>query len=480
MTKQKVTFPVSGTDKENLFARMEEARKDDANWRDGKTFSLVFYPGEEVEEITKKAYAEFSYENGLNPTVFKSLRKFDTEVVAMSADLMNGDADVVGNMTSGGTESILCAVKAAREYGKAKNPAIQPEIVVPISVHPAFDKAGHYFGLKVIHVPVNEEDKRADVAAMEAAITENTVMIVGSAPAYPHGVVDPIEELGAVAQKHDVLLHVDACVGGYMLPFVEKLGYVIPTFDFRVPGVTSMSMDLHKYGYASKGASVVLYRNAEIRKHQFFVYSGWTGGIYASPAVSGTRPGGAIAAAWAVMNHLGEEGYLKIAKQVMGAAEKVRKGVEAIDGVYIISNPHMSVMAVASDRFDIFNIGDELTLKGWHIDRQQNPNSLHLTISYGNVGRMDEFLADLNEAVSKAKKFSMHKLASKATVGIVKGASKMLSEEAMSKLMAFASKMGGGLPKRTAAMYGMMGALPNKGDLDEIVLNMLDGLNKVD
>lgn len=480
MNEQKIKFPGKGTDKGTIFSEMRASTENDVKWRDGKAFSMVFYPGKEVAKIQEEAYESFFFENGLNPTAFPSLRKFETEVVSMSADLVNGDSEVVGNMTSGGTESILCAVKAARDKGLGENPDIKPELIVPLSAHPAFDKAGHYFGVKVIHAPLRE-DKRVDVVEVKKLINENTIMLVGSAPAYPHGVIDPIEELGQVALKNNLLLHVDSCVGGYILPFVERLGYDVPKFDFRVPGVTSMSMDLHKYAYVTKGASVILYKNSELRKKQYFVYTGWPGGIYASPSISGSRSGGVVAAAWATLRYLGEEGYLQMAKASMRAADKLKNFANETDGIHIISNPEATVMAIGSDEYNILNIGDELSLKGWHIDRQQNPSSLHITISYENAKHIDAFLEDLQAAVKKAKRFTLHKLSAKATVGAIKGASKVLSENAMSKLTKIMSKLKkSGLPKRTAAMYGMMGALPNKGDLDQIILNMLDGLNRVE
>lgn len=478
-SKQKIQFPESGTSFNDLKAKLDVASEKDAQWKNGKTFSLVFYAGEEVDRISKEAYKAFAYENGLNPSAFPSLARFENEVIAMSADLVHGDGAVVGNMTSGGTESILCAVKAAKTLALKKRPNMMPEMVVAQSAHPAFDKAAHYYGIKIIHVPVDPTDYRADVKAMEAEITPNTILIVGSAPAYPHGVVDPIEKLGQVALKHNIPLHVDACVGGFILPWVEALGYKVPVWDFRVPGVVSISMDLHKYGYTAKGASVVLYKNAEYRKNQYFVYTEWTGGIYASPAVAGTRPGGAIAAAWAVMNFLGKDGYMKLAKDVMDAAMKVRKAVEAIDGIEILGNPHLCVMAIGSTgNIPIYGVGDELSLKGWHIDRQQNPESLHLTISHGNVKAMDEFVRDLQEAVAKAKRPSIHKFSSRLVKGVVTGLSKVLNEQQMTRFTQIASKLGGdGVPKRTAAMYGMMGALPNQGDVDDLILNMLDGMN---
>ena len=231
---------------------------------------------------------------------------------------------------------------------------------------------------------------------MEAAITPNTIMLVGSAPSYPQGVVDPIAELAQVALRRDVLLHVDACVGGMMLPFVRKLGYPIPDFDFALPGVTSMSCDLHKYGYAAKGASVILYRNSALRRHMFFSYINWAGGVYVSPTMTGTRPGGPIAAAWAIMNFLGEEGYLKLADVVMQTVRKIREGIAVLPDVRVLGNPDMSVLSIGSDKWDVYQIGDELTARGWHLDRQQFPPTLHMTIVPAHALVADQFLIDLN------------------------------------------------------------------------------------
>jgi len=394
--------------------------------------------------------------------------------------LVHGDGEVVGNMTSGGTESILCAVKAARDRGLEKNPGLKPEMIVPLSAHPAFDKAANYFGVKIHHAPLRD-DYRANVNEMKKLINENTILIVGSAPAYPHGVIDPVEELGKLALERNVLFHVDSCVGGYILPFVERLGYPVPKFDFRVPGVTSLSMDLHKYGYVTKGASVILFKDSDLRKMQYFVYTGWPGGIYASPTVIGSKGGGAIAAAWATLNYLGIEGYMNMAKAVMDAVQKIKERVSKMEGVHVISDPDASVLAITSYKHGIFDIGDELSLKGWHIDRQQNPASLHFTISYGNTPHIDALLSDLEAAVRKMKKPNIHKFTSRATIRIVRSASKVLSPHTVSRITSrFGKRKKKGLPKRTAAMYGMMGALPNKGDIRQIILDMLDGLNKMD
>jgi len=289
-----ISLPPKGIPADDVLSAMLELREHDARWQDGKTWSLVYHAGDELIEFVKEAYTMFFSENGLNPTAFPSLKKFEAEVVAMTASLLGGGKETVGNMTSGGTESILMAVKTAREWARAKNSAnIAPEMVLPETAHPAFEKAAHYFSVKPVRVPVGA-NFRADVAAAKAAITPNTVLMVGSAPSYPQGVVDPIPELAQIAQEKGLLFHVDACVGGFMLPFVRKLGYAVPDFDFRVPGVTSMSADLHKYAYTAKGASVILYKKKTLRRHQYFVYTDWSGGIYASPIMTGTRPGGAI------------------------------------------------------------------------------------------------------------------------------------------------------------------------------------------
>jgi len=318
---------------------------------------------------------------------------------------------------------------------------------------------------------------------MEVAITPNTIMLVGSAPSYPQGVVDPIAELAQVALRHDVLLHVDACVGGMMLPFVRKLGHPIPDFDFALPGVTSMSCDLHKYGYAAKGASVILYRNSALRRHMFFSYINWAGGVYVSPTMTGTRPGGPIAAAWAILNFLGEEGYLKLADVVMQTVRKIREGIAVLPDVRVLGNPDMSVLSIGSDKWDVYQIGDELTARGWHLDRQQFPPTLHMTIVPAHALVADQFLTDLKEAIAAVKKPSMRKVTDKLMVSAANRLVKLLPAEWASKLTAKSSSLlgasGEGLPQRSAAMYGLIGTLPNRGDLNELVIDLLDQLTKV-
>jgi sphinganine-1-phosphate aldolase len=479
-----VNLPQQGRPKSEVIAAMNAVRDHDVKWRQGKAFSLVFHAGEDVSDLLKEAYTLFFSENGLNPSAFPSLRKFETEVVSMSAGLLGGDADVVGCMTSGGTESILMAVKTARDWGWVNRPqAGPPEMVLPSTAHPAFEKAGHYFGVKAVHVPV-DSGFRADVSATKAAVSPNTILIVGSAPSYPQGVIDPIAELAAIAQEHNLLCHVDACVGGFMLPFVQRLGYPLPEYDFQVPGVTSISADLHKYGYAAKGASVILYRNAALRRHQFFVHTDWSGGIYASPAMTGTRPGGAIAAAWAVMNYLGEEGYLALTDTVMKTARQMQAGVAAIPGLKVLGEPEMSVFAIGSNRLNIYEVGDEMGLRGWHLDRQQFPPSLHVTVNYAHSQVADAFLTDLSQSVAIVKKPSLQKSRDALLVSLAKLATRLLPPKLVSRLTSSASGMvgvkGSALPQRSAAMYGMMGSLPNRGDLNELVLDLIDKMTRLD
>jgi glutamate/tyrosine decarboxylase-like PLP-dependent enzyme len=390
-----IRLPPEKKPPEEVLASMRRARDHDVKWREGKAWCLVYHAGDDIADLLKKAYTLFFSENGLNPMAFPSLKKFEAEVVAMTASLLGGDSQTVGNMTTGGTESLLMAVKTARDWARVHKPeATAPEMILPATAHPAFEKAAHYFSVKPVHIPILP-DFRANVVATRAAISPNTILIVGSAPSYPQGVVDPIEDLAEIAQEHNLPCHVDACVGGFMLPFVRKLGYPVPDFGFEVPGVTSISVDLHKYAYAAKGASVILYRDAALRRHQFFVYTDWSGGIYPSPTMTGTRPGGPIAAAWAIMNHLGEEGYLSITDTVMKTVSKLREGVDAIPGIEILGNPAMSILALGSDRLNIYEVGDELTLRGWHMDRQQFPPSLHLTVTHAHTRVADQFLADL-------------------------------------------------------------------------------------
>ena len=476
-----LTIPAKGRSKEGVLEAMRAARDHDIKWEQGRVFGLVYHISDEIDNLLKEAFTMFFAENGLNPTAFPSLRKFETEVVAMTAALLGGDPNVRGNITTGGTESLLMAVKTARDWARVHRPEIHaPEMVLPLSAHPAFDKAAEYFGVRAVHVPVRA-DFRADVEAMRAAITPDTILMAGSAPSYPHGVIDPIRELAAIAQERGLLFHTDSCVGGFMLPFVRRLGYPVPDFDFSVPGVTSMSADLHKFGYAAKPASVILYRTPELRRCQMFVYIDWPGGIYPSPTMTGSRAGGPVAAAWALMNYLGEEGYLHITDTVMKTAKYLQEGIKAIPGLTVLGDPEMSVFAIASRKMDVNEIADELELRGWHLDRQHFPACLHMTVNYMHAAVADEFLSDLAAAAGVVRKPSLRKTASKFLIASANFLTRILPEKWVSALMGKVSSLlggGGGLPSRLAPIYGLIGTLPNRGDLKELVLDLLDSLTR--
>jgi sphinganine-1-phosphate aldolase len=398
-------FPKVGMNQEDVLQAMEEKRIEDVDWKHGRTFSLVYYISEEYSAFMKKAHNLYFSENGLNPMAFKSLKNFEHEVVKMSSEIFHGDDHTVGVMTSGGTESLLMAIKTYRDRARRLKPWItKPEIILPETAHVALDKAGHYFDVTIRHAEVGP-DYRVSLKSVQKLINRNTILLVGSAPQYPHGVVDPIIELGSLAEKHHLPLHVDACIGGFLLPFIEKLGYPIQLFDFRIPGVTSISADLHKFGYTAKGASVLLYRSMDIMRYQFFVFENWPGGIYASPAFPGTRPGGPIAAAWAAMKALGEEGYLKQAKKIMDAVEFFKKELGNITDLKLVAYPDMSIVAYTTKdpKLSIYAIADVLEEKGWKVDRQQRPECIHLTIAPQHADIMPQYFQDLKAAVETVK-----------------------------------------------------------------------------
>ena len=397
-------FPENGSAPADVFAEMEDARSHDVDWRRGRLGLYVHFGGEDVLEVAKEAYRRFFSENALGPKAFPSLKKFEDDIVAWTADLLHGGPDATGVVSSGGTESIFLAVKTARDHARAEHPEItMPEIVAPISAHPAFDKAAHYLCMKVRRVPLRA-DFRADVPAMAAAITPNTIMLVGSAPTFPHGVIDPIAELAALARERKLWLHVDACVGGFLAPFVRRIGYPVPPFDFEIDGVRSMSADLHKYGFTAKGASVMLLSDIALRKYLVFEFDNWPRGKYAAPTFTGTRPGGAIAAAWAVLRYLGIEGYMRLAKQIMGARERMMKGINAIDGLYVVGTPELSIMGYGSHELDTFAIAEQLTQKGWFVSTMSEPPGIHMGMpTLAHVGIVDDYLADLAAAVATVR-----------------------------------------------------------------------------
>jgi glutamate/tyrosine decarboxylase-like PLP-dependent enzyme len=399
-----MALPEHGMSTAAVVAALTEKRARDARWQDGRTFGMVYDGGPEVQEVAHAAAELFLHENALNTRAFPSLAEIQSEVVGAVADLFHAPPGAAGFMTSGGTESILMAVKAARERGRAERGIEAPEMVIASSAHAAFHKAAHYFGVRVHKVDV-DVDWRADVDAMAARVTDRTVLVVGSAPQYPQGVIDPIPDLAQLAARVGASMHVDACMGGFVLPFMEMNGDVLPPWDFRVDGVTTISADIHKLGYAPKGASVLVHRTKELRKYQTFVFDDWLGGFYASPGMQGTRPGLPMATAWAVMHHLGTDGYRRLTRTAVDAARGMVAGVQAIDGLTVLGEPQAQIVTIAiapewEGRLDAFELGDALHARGWFLDRQAPPDSLHATVSAGNAPVMDNFLADLRASVT--------------------------------------------------------------------------------
>ncbi len=431
-----MALPETGRDMDALRDEMTARRQGDADWADGRTWSLVYSAGEEVHEVRDEAYEQFASENALNPLAFPSILGFENEVVGMVADLMNGP-DAVGNVTSGGTESILCAVYAARERARAVQGITDPTIVMPETAHPAWAKAAHYLGLDEIRT-ATRPDWRADPAAIADAVSDQTALIVVSAPSYPHGVVDPVADIAGIAHSHDIPCHVDACIGGFVLPFLPELGYDVPAYDFAVEGVTSMSVDPHKYGYTAKGVSTVLYRDKALRRHQYYAFDRWPGGMYVAPNFQGTRPAGPIAAAWAVMNFLGRDGYHDLVEETMTATDRIIEFIADTEELAIVSDPDMSLLAIESTVPDTnaWTVQRELSDRGWEIERQQRPQSMHLSVMAHHAPILEEFFTDLQDAVETA-----------ATADI---------EEA------------------TAPLYGLSGTVEETDDLTETLVDMLN------
>jgi len=404
MKETNMAIPATGMDKEKVLSALREFAGEDPDYKTMKMWSLVYYLGEEHADFLTKAYGMFLSANGLNPLAFKSLKKMETGVVQMTASLLNGSPATTGVMTSGGTESCLLAVKTYRDRGRAEKKIKKPEMILPETAHVAWEKGAEYFGVRMRRASLSA-NFAVDVQSVKKLMNKNTVMILGSAPEYPHGMIDPIEELGAVAQKEDIPLHVDACLGGFLLPFIERLGYPLPTWDFRVPGVASISADLHKYAFSAKGASVILYRDMELMKHQFFISENWPGGAFASPALLGTRPGGAYAAAWASLMAMGEDGFTKNTADIMEAVKKIQDGIRTLPELEIIGEPPSAIFACRSrsKKLNIYAVADQMEKRGWHVDRLQKPEALHVMVTPLHLKIADAYLTDLKNSVEHVK-----------------------------------------------------------------------------
>jgi glutamate/tyrosine decarboxylase-like PLP-dependent enzyme len=463
-------IPQKGLPKEQILQTLQSFKTYDMDWKSGKVWCYVYNPGDETARLVREAYLMFLTENGLDPSVFPSMLKLETDVVRMIATLLRGGEKVVGHLTTGGTESIMLAVKTARDWARANHPEItRPEMVLPKTAHAAFHKAAHYLGLKPVVTPIDPQTFRADAEAMRAAITANTILLVASAPSYSQGVIDPIGAIGALAQEKGLLFHVDGCVGGIHLSFMRKMGYELPDFDFTAPGVTSISADLHKYGYAAKGASVIMYRNKDLRKYQIFACTDTTAYTLINPTVLSTKSGGPMAGSWAILNFLGEEGYMRIIREVQEATARLIAGINAIPGLRVLGQPAMCMFSFASDEVNVYQLTDEMHKRGWYLQGQfstpQTPRNLHVSVNHGTIHNVDAMLADLRECVEIVRARPMDTAAIRAEV------MKFLADptpEAFGALAQMAGIAGRDLPQEMATINEVLDAMPD--ELANVVL----------
>ena len=445
-------LPEAGVERAAVLREIEALReREAARWSDGFVSGAVYHGDEAHIEFLNRIYALTSQANPLHADIWPSIAKYEAEIVAMTADMLGAGAvesdraedQICGTVTSGGTESILLAMKTYRDRARETRGIARPEMVVPVTAHAAFDKAAQYFNIKMVSVPVDDE-YRADWRAARDAITPNTIVLVGSAPSFPHGIIDPIAELSVVALERGVGFHTDGCLGGFLLPWAAELGYPVPPFDFRLPGVTSMSADTHKYGYAAKGTSVVLYRGTELRHYQYFTITDWPGGLYFSPTFAGSRPGALSAACWGAMVSLGRDGYLGAARRILETAARIREGIEAIPGLRLLGHS-LFVHAFTSDEFDIYRVLDQMTARHWSLNGLHHPSCVHVcvTLRHTQPGVAERFLADLAASVDYVR------------------ASPTADEGGM------------------APVYGMAATLPLRGVVSDILKRYIDVLYKV-
>ncbi len=394
-------FPENGQSRDEILSAIADARTRDLK-SDGHAFAFVYDAGAETKAIAREAFAACMEGNGLDPTVYPSARVLENAVVHACLELLNAPQGAVGTATTGGTESVILAVKAARDHSRKTRPHITvPKMLLPQTAHACFHKAAHYLGIEIVSVDVDPVTMRADIEDARAKMTSDVILVVGSAPSYAHGVVDPIEELAALAKEFGTLMHVDACVGGCVLPFLRDIGVEIPPFDFQVDGVTSISLDLHKYGFAPKGISVVLQRTRELRNAQYFACANWTGYAIVNSSMLGSKSVAATAAALAIIRHLGRKGFRERAKKMWEATKHVIGVIEKTEGIRVVGHPHANVFALTTDRGDVFELADRLTECGWYVQPTysygRSPAHIHLTIDPGNAERAADFARDVEK-----------------------------------------------------------------------------------
>ncbi len=397
--------------KEEILKKLKEYAARDAEPHSGRLFSIAFEAGlDDLREVTHRALTTFADKNILDFLEFPSAIKLEKDIVDVARSLMHGDDDVAGTYTFGGTESVFLAVKAARDQFILKHGLGRfPEIVLPVTGHPCYNKAAEYMGLTVKRVPVNPETLEALPDLMNQAITDNTAMIVGSAPNWPFGTIDPIKELAGIALERNLWLHVDACVGGFILPFMKRLGENIPDFDFSVPGVSSISLDPHKYAFAPHGSSVVLFRKSFHKMYSTFACLRWPGYVIVNPAVLSSRSAGPLAAAWAALHYMGEAGYLNTARKMIRVRDKLVAGLQKL-GYRVLGRQSFCIVAFSSEEVNVFKLADMMGEKGWWLMAQRGiedmhiPPSIHLTITPIHDNVVEHMLADLANSTEKVKR----------------------------------------------------------------------------
>ncbi|KAL5507479.1 DPL1 [Sanghuangporus vaninii] len=407
-----LSLPAEGRSPEWILQEMDkmdiEAVKH-TNWKGGRMSGAVYHGGEDMQQVIVDAFRKYCVSNPLHPDAFPAVRKMEAEIVAMCLRMYNNPTGA-GTTTSGGTESIIMAVKTHRDWARAVKGITEPEMVVPISAHAAFDKAAAYLKIKFHSIPVDPETRKVNVSRMRRAINSNTIMIVGSAINFPDGNMDDIPALSKLAKRYNIGLHVDCCLGSFIVPFLDRAGYPCDVFDFRLEGVTSISCDTHKYGFAPKGSSVIMYRNAEFRRYQYYITTGWPGGLYGSPSMAGSRPGALIAGTWAAMQYMGQDGYLESCKNIVGAAQKIKRAIrEEIPELYVLGDPPASCVAFAArdkDGLNILAVGDKMSERGWHLNGLQKPAAVHIAVTRLTVPVVDQFIADLKDCVREVKVLS--------------------------------------------------------------------------
>lgn len=403
------TLPERGRSREEVLAELSTlAREEDAFWETGRCSGTMYCGDHDHYAFMKEAFGLFAHVNVLQRDMCPSGTKFEGEIIAMALDLLHADAvtdgEPAGMVTTGGTGSILHALLAYREHAEKTRRITRPNFIKPETAHPAFDKACHLFGIELRKAPCDPDTTLVDVGWVADHIDQNTIAIVGSACNYGYGTVDPIEELGELAKRRGVGLHVDGCLGGFILPFGQELGYDIPRFDFRVPGVTSISADTHKYGYAFKGTSTLLFRDKALRNSQYFFLPDWSGGKYMSPGIEGSRSGGLLAATWAAMVQLGREGYRGYARKIFETADRMQAAIRSHPELRILGKPTFC-FSFSSDEFDIYHVNDFMRPRGWRFNGQQYPNAIHMAVTrpQTQAGVAETFASDLAEAVRFAK-----------------------------------------------------------------------------